>query len=213
LGTIETIPSINTLLGAFDNDQFFDIRLMPHRHGDEYKAPNGGFFAPPGNPAEPVGTPPWTTNAPPLAGPSDDGKTESTKLNDIFLDGFQGSVLLRPLIHDLPYTPVGLDDVPLNDNTLPSSAKLTRCTLHCEAEGNFWQAMKDYAPLLGALVGGGAAAGAAVGAAAGWPLAAYSAPLAVLSGPLSARSLEPWPEELPEPILERTPRSIRTLAT
>jgi hypothetical protein len=148
LGTIETIPSINTLLGAFDNDQFFDIRLMPHRHGDEYKAPNGGFFAPPGNPAEPLGTPPWTTNAPPLAGPSDDGKTESTKLNDIFLDGFQGSVLLRPLIHDLPYTPVGLDDVPLNDNTLPSSAKVTRCTLHCEAEGNFWQAMKDYAPLL-----------------------------------------------------------------
>jgi hypothetical protein len=98
-----------------------------------------------------------------LAGLKRAWKTESTKLKDIFLDGLQGTALLRPLIQDLPYTPVGLDDVPLNDNTLPSGAKVTRCTLHCEAEGNFWQAMKDYAPLLGALVGGGAAAGCAIG--------------------------------------------------
>jgi hypothetical protein len=121
-------------LGEFDNDQFFDVRLMPHRAGDDYKAPNAA----------------WGSGSP---GPSQDGKTEMHPGNDLYLDKFQGTELLQPAIADLPYD-------------------LTRSRLHCEAEGNFWQAMKDFAAILGAAVGVGAGLGAAGGAALGCAIGA-----------------------------------------
>ena len=179
IGTVESPPAISSLLGAFDNDQYFDIRLMPHRHADEYRDANSGFFAPP-PPGQEIGTPPWTTNSPPMPGPSLDGKTEAFPRNDIFLDGLQGSTLIQPTISDLPYTPEDVKDTPLNDPT--AAAKVTRCTLHCEAEGNFWAAMKDYAVLLGLLVGVSTAVGAGAGAAAGCAIGGLFGPIGCLIG-------------------------------
>jgi hypothetical protein len=180
IGVVETNAEMGSLLGEFDNDQYFDLRLMPHRHKDEYRSQNTGFFAPPANPSDPFGTPPWTTNTPPRPGPSDDGRTELTPLNDIFLDSLQGSAFLRPTITDLPYTQVDTKDVPLNDATVMT--KVARCTLHCEAEGNFWAAMKDYAVLLGTFVGVGSAAGAAAGAAAGCAIGGIFGPIGCFIG-------------------------------
>lgn len=133
-------------LGEFDNDQFFDVRLMPHRPKDEYKDPDTGY----------------ATGAP---GPSKDGKTEQHKGNDVYLDDFQGQTLLHPspLLADLSYD-------------------LKRAWLHCEAEGNFWAAMKEYAPLLGAAVGVGAAAGAAAGAALGCAIGSIFGPIGCVIG-------------------------------
>src|SRR5215471_20638558 len=156
VGTVEPLEKPSDL-GEFDNDDYFDMRLLPHRHEDEYKAPNTGFFAPPADPSDPLATPTWATNVPPLPGPSLDGAVAHAPQNDIFLDGLQGSALLQPLIHDLPYNPVGLDEVPLFGFQGSPDTKVTRCTLHCEAEGNFWQAMKDYAPIQGVAVGAAAA--------------------------------------------------------
>jgi hypothetical protein len=133
VGTVQDDPSRGDL-GEFDNDQFFDLRPMPHRENDEYKGPDNNF---------------WSGKA----GPSIDGKTETHPSNDIYLDGFQGQQLIAPSIKDLPYD-------------------LSRSVLHCEAEGNFWQAMKDTAALQGLAVGLGAAAGAGVGAAAGCAIGA-----------------------------------------
>src|SRR5262245_12017716 len=181
VGTVEAPPKISPLLGAFDNDQFFDIRLMPHRHQDLYKAPNSAFFKPS---SAPPGTPPWQRQPPdpgPGAGPSLDGKTESTPENDIFLDNFQGTALLEPQITDLPYTPVAITDTTVTDG-LPDSTMMTRSTLHCEAEGNFWAEMKDTAALQGVAVGVGAAAGAAGGAALGCAIGGLFGPIGCLIG-------------------------------
>ncbi len=165
VGRVDPIEKPATL-GEFDNDDYFDMRLMPHRHNDEYIAPNFGFFAPPSG-SDPLATPPWKTNSPPRPGPSADGKTEQTKSNDIFLDGLQGSTLIRPTLQDLPYNPVEIGTTPVHGFNEKENGLVSRCALHCEAEGNFWQAMRDYAPLLGTAVGVGAAAGAAAGCALG----------------------------------------------
>jgi hypothetical protein len=168
IGAIKKPPKTDTLLGAFDNDNFFDIRLMPHRNQDLYGAPNTNFFK---STSSPAGAVPWQRQPPPKeplpsAGPSIDGKTESVPENDIFLDNFQGTQLLQPVIADLPYKPIPATDASVND-LVPDSTLVTRSVLHCEAEGNFWQAMKDTAALQGATAGAGAGAGAAAGAAAG----------------------------------------------
>jgi hypothetical protein len=152
VGTVEASPKISSLLGAFDNDQYFDMRLMPHRHKDEYKALNTAWKA-----------------TPPGPGPSLDGVTEMYPQNDIFLDGLQGG-LLKPFFTDLPYDPVTEDAPALAD--LPSGTAVSRCTLHCEAEGSFWADMKATAGWQALAVGGGAAVGAAAGAAAGCSIGA-----------------------------------------
>src|SRR5262245_47879580 len=74
VGVVEETPEIGEL-GDFDNDEFFDLRLMPHRPNDDYRSDNTAFRT--GNP-----------------GPSQDGLTETKKENDVFLDGFQGEALL-----------------------------------------------------------------------------------------------------------------------
>jgi hypothetical protein len=162
VGTVEAPPKINPLLGSFDNDQFFDIRLMPHRHNDEYKGPNTAISAS-------------------LPGPSLDGLTEFTAENDIFLDGFQGD-LLKPFFTDLPYDPVDSDCPVIDFGEVAKGTKVTRCTLHCEAEGNFWAEMKATAAAQALAVGAGAAAGAAGGAAAGCAIGAIFCGIGCLIG-------------------------------
>lgn len=188
IGVIDLTPRVDTLLGAFDNDQFFDIRLMPHRYQDAYRGPNCAYAT--------LGSTPWQLQSPPRAGPSLDGLTEQHPANDVFLDGFQGSALLQPgsptgapraggVLSDLSYDPVALSDTTLKDpqpgekprfnatcslgasgpQSLPPL--FTRATLHCEAEGNFWEAMKASAGWQALATGAGAAAGAAAGAGAG----------------------------------------------
>jgi hypothetical protein len=200
VGTVNMPPNRDTLLGAFDNDQFFDIRLMPHRYEDAYRAPNapnpaakppilGGYFPAIVNPGDNPGSEPWTINTAtstglPSAGPSLDGLTENFPMNDIYLDNFQGSALLQAgsasnairagsVNMDLPYQAIDWTqdaDAALADaksSELPRAALVTRAALHCEAEGNFWVAMKESAGWQGLAVGAGAAAGAAAGAGAG----------------------------------------------
>ncbi|MEO8440648.1 MAG: hypothetical protein ABI540_10565 [Spartobacteria bacterium] len=119
-------------LGNFDNDQFFNVILMPHRLEDT----NGAD----GN----------TT-------PELDAHPE----NYVHRDGLMGEELLTsiPESGDLPY------DFSKEEST----------TLHCEAEGAFWVKMKEWAVVMGIILGttttlgvaGGAAAGAAIGCAFG----------------------------------------------
>jgi hypothetical protein len=142
IGVVDETPH-NDGLGAFDNDEFFDIRLMPHRLLDKYDGPNTGY-----------------NQTPPLPGKTidPDHKTEANPANDVYLDNFQGQMLLHPSL-DLSYD-------------------TSHWTIHCEAEGDFWVRMKDYAALLAILVGllaagvgaagyAGGAAGAGIGCAIG----------------------------------------------
>lgn len=122
--------------GEFDNDEFFDLRLMPHRPNDDYKEGSASTAYKTGDP-----------------GPSLDGETELQKENDVYVDGFQGQEFMKPRFDDLDY-------------------KLDRTKLHVEAEGNFWQAMLDYALALGVGVGVGSGLGAAAGAAIGCAIGA-----------------------------------------
>ena len=143
VGTVQSTPEISGF-GEFDNDEFFDLRLMPHRLNDDYKSDNNNFKS--GDP-----------------GPSIDGKTELQPENDVYLDGFQGQNLMKPSISDLPY-------------------KLDRSKLHVEAEGNFWQAMLDFALLLGVLVGVASGLGALAGAAIGCAIGALFGGIGCLIG-------------------------------
>ena len=83
VGTVVSTPEIADF-GEFDNDEFFDLRLMPHRPKDDYASYNNAYKT--GNP-----------------GPSIDGKTELQKENDVYLDGNQGEKLMKPVFEDLPY--------------------------------------------------------------------------------------------------------------
>jgi hypothetical protein len=104
---------------------------------------------------------------PPLAeSASDQDKRDFT--DSVTTDGFQGQELLGPVAWDLPYAdPVASEE---------------RYYLHCEAEGNFWQAMKDYAVVAGLAVAGGAAAGGAAGAAAGCAIGGFFGPIGCAIG-------------------------------
>ena len=199
IGAIDMPPARNTLLGAFDNDQFFDIRLMPHRYQDAYRAadandptgtpPVAGFFASPPSTAGDTAassSKTWARNPTPGAGPSLDGLTELNPENDIFLDNFQGTTLLQPAFADLPYKPVDwTSETALKAPTsgeLPRAANVTRATLHCEAEGNFWAEMLATAGLQGLATAAGAAAGAGAGAALGCEIGGIFGPLGCLIG-------------------------------
>jgi hypothetical protein len=224
VGTLVSVPTIDetargpvpTPLGEFDNDDTFDIRLMPHRLNDVYKEPNCNYATFGTTPALIQGPPTpgpaifgWAMQVALQAGPSLDGLTEKLHpANDVFLDRFQGSALLQPgspveapragpVLFDLPYDPIPIGELALplgagSDNAPPgllpgaqvnctaagpapnASGKkaVTRSTLHCEAEGNFWQEMMDTAGLQGLATGAGGAAGAAAGAALGCEIGA-----------------------------------------
>ena len=104
---------------------------------------------------------------PPLAeSASDQDKRDFTAT--VTTDGFQGTERLGPVAWDLPYAdPVASEE---------------RYYLHCEAEGNFWQAMKDYAVVAGLAVAGGAAAGGVAGAAAGCAIGGFFGPIGCAVG-------------------------------
>jgi len=147
VGAVDLTPRVDTLLGAFDNDQFFDIRLMPHRYEDAYRGPNCAYATLGSAPALIQGPPTpgpaiygWQMQAPPQAGPSLDGLTEQNPANDVFLDGFQGSALLQPgsptvapragaVLYDLTYDPVVLNDTTLK--CPPQSNELARGNAQC----------------------------------------------------------------------------------
>lgn len=132
VGRVISDPKIGELL-EFDNDEFFDVLLMPHRAFDDYIGDNENF-----------------NKTPPGPGPSGDGKTEKHPANDIFIDGFQGERLMKPVFTDISY-------------------KLDRTKLHCEAEGDFWVKMKEWILVSGAVVAVSSAAGATLGCAIlGW---------------------------------------------
>jgi hypothetical protein len=129
-------------LGAFDNDEFFDVVLMPHRTED-------------------------------LPGPKGSGADLSTTEQDnhpenyVHEDGLQGQKYLAavPASGDLPY-----------DRT-----KIEARSLHCEAEGAFWATMKEWAWVMGLLIGAASAVGAAAGIATAAALCALG-PLLCLLG-------------------------------
>ena len=111
-------------LGAFDNDQYFDVILMPHpttlAYSDEIKA----SALVPANRYNSDGT---VVNDPPDKFAD---KVTAHPKNDILTDGFQGQEFLLPrddLKKELGYAPP--DDH-------------ARSALHCEAEGDFWVKMR-----------------------------------------------------------------------
>ena len=188
-------------LGEFDNDQFFDLRLMPHRHNDAYRGPNCAYAT--------LGMTPWQVQTPPGPGPSLDGLTETVApANDVFLDNFQGSWFVTPSnsLTDLSYNPCDISDTALSSTPqasekartpftcqfatsgaspyVPSSGTtlFTRTNLHCEAEGNFWAAMMATAGLQGLATAAGATAGAAAGAAAGCAIGGFFGPIGCAIG-------------------------------
>ena len=107
-------------LGNFDNDEFFNLILLPHRADDKIAAP---------------GTP----------------DQQAHPKNYIHRDDLMGQeFLIRvPQSGDLPY----------------DFSKEEASTLHCEAEGEFWVKMKEWAWLMGLVIGAASAAGAAAGIA------------------------------------------------
>ena len=77
-------------LGQFDNDQFFDMFLMPYPPKEElrYTTPSENFKASPPQPG--------------IVDPSMQAKLDAHPRNDVFIDEFQGQALMRPSV-DLPY--------------------------------------------------------------------------------------------------------------
>ncbi len=146
-------------LGAFDNDQYIDVVLMPHPVKPASLEIEDGKYIPallPGNRFGKDGK---------IVPPFDQFVSDHPE-NVLPDDGFQASELLAPdpqLEADLGY--VGL-------------WSHERTALHCEAEGDFWVKMKDWAPAIAILLtaalagtaaatGAGYAAGGAVGCAIG----------------------------------------------
>jgi len=141
-------------LGAFDNDQYIDVVLMPHPVIAASLEIDPGKSIPallPGGHYEKDGT---------IAAPYKQFLSDHPG-NGIPSDGFQAAELLAPdpTVTDLGYTALSSHE---------------RTALHCEAEGDFWIKMKQWAPAIAillsvALVGTAAATGAgyAAGAAAG----------------------------------------------
>ncbi|MFD4247357.1 hypothetical protein ACFWP3_38100 [Streptomyces sp. NPDC058525] len=157
-----------TPFGDFDNDEYFDVRLMPHREKDDYTSLH--------EPPEPASDP---DSVPPLYGSTAaDAEIFANPRNEIYLDGFQGQELLQPkpqLADPNPDLGIGYN----NPGKEPKEFH-TASALHCEAEGDFWVRMNDMALWFGILAmvlitatAAGAAAGGAAGAAAGCALGSW----------------------------------------
>ncbi|WP_123023344.1 hypothetical protein [Mycolicibacterium stellerae] len=142
-------------LGALDNDEFFDLVLMPHRPEDDYVA-----MADPRNPN--ATSPRWGA-----VRKDQTANIANNPANEIYKDGFQGQALLRPNPNML--LPGSLFLGYLNQAEHGEAwleEHQTRSRLHVEAEGDFWIRMKDAAALLGVLATA-ATVVTAVGAGAG----------------------------------------------
>jgi len=145
VGRIKTQPKVSDL-GDLDNDEFFNLALMPYPYQQAYEV---------------LGDP---SNAP----ATQEARDHLARYpgNVVFEDRFQGK-LIRPrddLLTDLGYC-MGADEKGDEDGT-HDRAKVSRNWLHVEAEGDFWVRMDDLASALG-LLGGVAAVGVAGAAVAG----------------------------------------------
>jgi len=156
VGTVTEGPKHGDL-GDFDNDEFFDVILMPHRIEDNYVA----LF----DPASPHASSPRYGNV----AATHTANIQAHPRNEIYVDGLQGETLLKPSPALLSPHYVGY-----NNETKEPNEMHTASMLHCEAEGDFWVRMKDLAIALGLLATviaaaavAGAVAGAGAGAAAG----------------------------------------------
>ena len=138
VGIVEDTPTDGGL-GNFDNDQFFDLVLIPHRPEDL---------------AQSVAPFDAATLADPIQGPAAAEFNKQLSFlnlhpkNFVLSDGFLGETLLKQnasITLDLPY------DTSLHE------AKY----LHCEAEGDFWVKMKEWAWLIGTVTGVSVAAAVA----------------------------------------------------
>jgi hypothetical protein len=169
IGIVEATPTDGGL-GNFDNDQYFDLVLMPHRREDL--------------PVKPDQAP---TNFPVLLQPlineiqKEIDFLDAQPNNYVLQDKFMGEeLLLRDITKtlDLPYDkeiysdpdetkPIKpatnwmeavLGQLPLNKKK-ENQKKQFRTSLHenkwlhCEAEGDFWVKMKIFAGLIGAIIG------------------------------------------------------------
>ncbi len=156
-------------LGALDNDEFFDLVLMPHRKEDDYVR-----MFDPLNPHR---------DSPRYGAVRDSEMVHITNnpKNEIYVDGLQGEALLKPNPNMLLAGSLYLGY--LNQNQHPEAWRKeyqTRSRLHVEAEGDFWIRMKDSAAAVGALATAavaatavGAAGGAYAGSAAGCALGSW----------------------------------------
>jgi len=118
------IPEAIGTLGDFDNDEFFDIALMPY-------PPGQGFAY-----TDPESTH-WQSNmAGKIADPNLQLLLDANPLNDPYLAPLQGD-LVRPnatILEDLYYD-------------------RSKTWLHCEAEGDFWVRIQSLIPVSGLLSG------------------------------------------------------------
>jgi hypothetical protein len=162
IGSVRTEPEVAGL-GEFDNDQYFDLSLMPHRAdkdpGDklyQYKQPSDNY----------------KSDLPGIIDSTVQQNLTNYPCNDIYTDpaGCQGSELMKPSIADLPYDTM-------------------RTFLHVEAEGDFWARMADLAWWLGLLAGllaaataGATVAGAVAGAAIGCAIGSIFGPIGCFIG-------------------------------
>jgi hypothetical protein len=178
VGIVSYNPSRSDL-GVLDNDQYFDVALMPHPvqlvavagQDKDIEKTNPTWLMPKNRYANPDDVKGGYKESLQVRNPVVDGyamRVAKYPANDILNDDFQGQTLLRPrqdLFDDLGYEPPNLHE---------------RVALHCEAEGDFWSRMKDLAPALAVLIdaalvatAAGAAAGSWSGSAAGCALGAW----------------------------------------
>jgi hypothetical protein len=156
IGTVTEGPKVGDL-GDFDNDEFFDLILLPHRRVDNYTD---------------ISFPAVNPEVPRHGTVIDADSIKKQPRNEIYADEFQGQELLKPKpeLEILGYNNLSKDKEQEEIHTLSM--------LHCEAEGDFWVRIKDFALLLGLIatlttgmaVGGGVAgagAGASLGCAIG----------------------------------------------
>jgi uncharacterized protein YidB (DUF937 family) len=155
-------------LGTFDNDQYFDVVLMPHPAelmiGLDEKIFDPDITSQIDNALVPANR--YDAN----------GKVVDSFAkhiadhpdNKIWSDGFQGQRLLSARLD-------------INDDLGYASPKThERNMLHCEAEGDFWVRIKKFAPALAALIDAalaaaavGAVAGSSIGSAAGCAIGSF----------------------------------------
>lgn len=150
VGKVRANPSDGGL-GNFDNDQYFNVVLLPHIRAKESDDPTQQA-------AYTAEYEQWLAQYP------------ANKVPD---DGLMGEELLKPILTDLPF---GHD-------------KDEATELHCEAEGDFWIKMKEWAAVIAIVVAGvttGAVAagiaGAAAGAGAGCAALSWLGPIGCLIG-------------------------------
>ena len=147
VGTVKGPPEIAGL-GEFDNDEYFDLALMPY-------PPSHAF----------------DIDGDPNASAATQAARQALAMfpkNRVFTDGFQGEALVHPradLLQEIGYFKAKVERT-------KNVAELKNNWLHCEAEGDFWVRMGDLATAMGVLGGitataavGGAIAGAAGGCA------------------------------------------------